>query len=261
MKNQKHSHSLIRQNEQTVKKSQKHDANLQKNSTLYFQLGLIVCLLVIFGLFEMKFETKIPPQVTYDVEYEDDLYVFNDLVKPKEEVKKKEVKRKEKVHQNPVSGEEEPISEDIPDIFEPPTNDTPFNPDALPNLDSEPEDDPIVDFVFIEEVPIYPGCENKTTNLERKKCMSDKLSKLIRKKFDTSIGDDLGLSGRQTVLTQFTIDTQGNVIDVKTRAPHPELTKEAQRVINKVPKMKPGKQRDKPVKVRYTLPIIFQVQN
>lgn len=91
--------------------------------------------------------------------------------------------------------------------------------------------------------------------------MSDKLSKLIRKKFDTSIGDDLGLSGRQTVLTQFTIDTQGNIIDVKTRAPHPELTKEAQRVINKVPKMKPGKQRDKPVKVRYTLPIIFQVQN
>jgi len=55
MSTPKKSHDTIRQNGQVVQKSQKHDANLQKNSTLYFQVGLIVCLLAAYGLLEMKF--------------------------------------------------------------------------------------------------------------------------------------------------------------------------------------------------------------
>src|SRR5690606_14345519 len=38
----------------------KHDANLQTNSTLYFQVGLIICLLVTYGLLEMQFEKTLP---------------------------------------------------------------------------------------------------------------------------------------------------------------------------------------------------------
>ena len=60
MRTSKKSCEFIRQNEQIAKKSQKHDVNLQKNSTLYFQVGLIVCLLAAYGLLEMKFETIIP---------------------------------------------------------------------------------------------------------------------------------------------------------------------------------------------------------
>ena len=37
-------------------KPRKHDANLQKNSTLNFQIGLILCLLGTYGVFEMKFK-------------------------------------------------------------------------------------------------------------------------------------------------------------------------------------------------------------
>ena len=48
---------------------------------------------------------------------------------------------------------------------------------------------------------------------------------------------------------------------VRSRAPHPRLEKEAARVINMLPKMKPGKQRGKPVIVPYSLPITFQVQD
>lgn len=44
------------------KKSQKYDANLPKNSSLYFQIDLIVCLLVAYGLLEMKFK-RAKPQV------------------------------------------------------------------------------------------------------------------------------------------------------------------------------------------------------
>jgi len=50
MRNPLGTHELIRQNEQNVKKPQKHDANLQKNSTIYFQVGLILCLFMVYGL-------------------------------------------------------------------------------------------------------------------------------------------------------------------------------------------------------------------
>jgi protein TonB len=58
MKHFKKSQYIADQSNVIVKKSQKHDVNLQKNSTLYFQVGLIVCLLAVYLLLEMKFESK-----------------------------------------------------------------------------------------------------------------------------------------------------------------------------------------------------------
>ncbi|MFK7781258.1 MAG: hypothetical protein AB8B90_02805, partial [Psychroserpens sp.] len=58
MKNLKNPHSIAGQSNAKVQKSQKHDANLQKNSMLYFQIGLILCLLGTYALFEMKFEKR-----------------------------------------------------------------------------------------------------------------------------------------------------------------------------------------------------------
>ena len=57
----------------------------------------------------------------------------------------------------------------------------------------------------------------------------------------------------------FMIDEHGNVTDIQSRAPHPRLQKEAERVIRLLPKMQPGKQRNNSVRVKYTLPIIFRV--
>ena len=58
----------------------------------------------------------------------------------------------------------------------------------------------------------------------------------------------------------FKIDKEGNIIDIKARAKHPNLEKEAIRVISLLPKLiKPGYQRGKPVIVPYSLPIIFNV--
>ena len=69
------------------------------------------------------------------------------------------------------------------------------------------------------------------------------------------------LSGRQRISVIFKIDKNGDVVGVRARAPHPRLVKEATRVVNLLPKMKPGKQRGKAVVVPYSLPIIFQVQD
>jgi protein TonB len=124
----------------------------------------------------------------------------------------------------------------------------------------EVEEDIEVPFAVIENVPIFPGCD-KGNNAERRKCMSQKITKFVQRKFNTDLAGDLGLSGRQRINVIFKIDKNGDVVEVRARAPHPDLEKEAIRVINLLPKMKPGMQFGKAVTVPYSLPIIFQVQN
>ncbi|TXE06365.1 energy transducer TonB [Seonamhaeicola algicola] len=124
----------------------------------------------------------------------------------------------------------------------------------------EVEEDIDVPFAVIENVPVFPGCE-KGSNNEKRACMSKKISQFVNKKFNTELASDLGLSGRQRINVIFKIDKTGTVTGIRARAPHPGLEKEAKRVIGMLPKMKPGKQRGKPVNVPYSLPIIFQVQD
>lgn len=258
----KESHELIRQNEQNVRKSQKHDANLQKNSTLYFQIGLIVCLLTTYGLFEMEFQTTIQNYADLPP-LEDPAYVDVPLIKPVEPTREEPIEQKQKK----ASQTFEEVPNDTPDLpfVDDPVDELsvdvnpPMDPDEMGNIEPPIEDE--YSIIGVEQVPIYPGCEKKKTNDERRKCMSEKLAKLIRKKFNTDLGGELELSGKQVIQTQFKIDKTGNVINIKTRAVHPKLEEEAERVINKIPEMTPGKQSNKEVGVIYTLPIVFFVQN
>lgn len=92
--------------------------------------------------------------------------------------------------------------------------------------------------------------------------MSDKISMLISENFDISIAKSLGLpDGLIKISTSFKIDTLGNIIDIKTTTPNPELEKEARRVIGLIPKMlKPATQRGKPVTISQSIPIIFMLK-
>jgi len=124
-----------------------------------------------------------------------------------------------------------------------------------------PDEGPIeVPYILIEDVPVFPGCE-KVSKSDRRSCMSDKITKHVQKKFNSGLADDLGLTGKQRISILFKIDKKGDIVGIQSRAPHPRLKKEAERVINLLPKMKPGKQGGKPVIVKYSLPIVFQVQN
>ena len=116
-----------------------------------------------------------------------------------------------------------------------------------------------VPFSVIEHVPVYPGCESLTSNEERKKCMVEHISEFVSKNFNAKIGKDNSLVGRQRINVMFKIDNQGNIVDVKSRAPHPALEAEAIRVIKLLPKMEPGKQKGIAVNVPYSLPIIFEI--
>ena len=260
MKLQKKFHEPIRQNGKNVKKPKKHDANLQKNSTLFFQIGLILSLLAVYGLFEMEFVTK-ELSVPYDIsQLEEDLTIAQREVIIYEEIPEKVERKKEsKILINPVIKEDDYPEKELEKIFtSPPVSDNPpLDPDKVKVIPPPVE----YDILGVERVPIYPGCEKAKNNDERRQCMSEKISRLIQRKFNSDLAAQLGLSGRQKIDVQFKIDKTGKVNDIKTRAPHPRLEKEAERVIKIIPEMEPGRQSDKNVGVIYTLPIIFQVQD
>jgi len=116
-----------------------------------------------------------------------------------------------------------------------------------------------VPFAVVDQVPVFPGCENLGSNEEQKKCMSEKISQFVNSNFDTSLGKKLGLTGTNRVIVQFRIDENGNIQDARARAPHPDLEEEAKRTINSLPQMEPGKQKGRDISVMYSLPIAFKV--
>lgn len=111
--------------------------------------------------------------------------------------------------------------------------------------EEEPEEQEI--FQVVEEMPEFPG--------GMAECMKF-LGKNI--KYPT-ISQENGVQGK--VIVQFVVNKDGSVVDpVVVRSVDPYLDKEALRVINTMPKWKPGKQRGKPVRVRYTVPVTFRLQ-
>ncbi|WP_051209864.1 M56 family metallopeptidase [Gelidibacter mesophilus] len=117
-----------------------------------------------------------------------------------------------------------------------------------------------VPFAVIEEAPTFPSCEEFGSRDSRRTCTSDYISQFVNKNFDVKLAKKLGLEGKQRMMVIFKIGTDGTISNIRARAPHPELEKEAIRVIGMLPKMLPGKQRGKAVIVPYSLPILFNVQ-
>lgn len=267
MENLKKSKDVFGQTRNRHVKPQKHDANLKKNSGLYFQVGLILCLLFSYALFEMRFEEN--NLNLSGVNYVDP----NVEVFPINFVLEKDVfKQKNEVSTNQVVLTIDPIVKDndfveplpIELLTESPTVSVdPARIDDIVVFKKEDDDDidlKVFSTIGVEMAPVYPGCESEKNNQGRLKCMSDKLSQLVQKKFDKDLASELGLYGIQKIQVVFKIDKFGTVTEIQTRAPRVELEREAKRVVEQIPKMLPGKQRDRPVTVQYALPITFNVQ-
>lgn len=115
-----------------------------------------------------------------------------------------------------------------------------------------------IPFSVIEKVPTHNGCSG--SNEELKKCMSDAVSKFVNSNFNVGLAKELGLNGVNRVFVSFRIDKTGRITNIRSRAPHPDLEKEANRVIRLIPDMeKPGEQGGRPVGVLYSLPITLNI--
>lgn len=239
------------------KKNQK--ADVSRNSSIYFAVGLALMLLLTNWAINYRTYDKEAidiGQLNMEEEVEEEIPITQQNLTPPPppppppaapeviEVVEDEVEVEETVIQSTETNQEEEIVE-VEDIV----------------VEEVVEEDIEVPFTVIENVPVFPGCENKSGNAAKKQCMSDKISDFVNKNFEKDLAGDLGLSGRLRINVIFKIDKNGNVTNIMARAPHPGLEKEAKRVIGKLPKMKPGMQRGKAVIVPYSLPIIFQVQD
>ena len=122
----------------------------------------------------------------------------------------------------------------------------------------ELDEDVQVAFAVIEDVPVFPGCE-KLSKKATKDCFQKKVQQHVASNFNyPQTALDLGIQGRVSVV--FVIDKTGHIIGIRSRGPDNILEKEAERIISILPKMKPGRQRGKPVKVAYAVPIFFKFQ-
>ncbi len=231
-------------------------ADVSRNGSVYFAVGLALMLFVTYSTLNYK---------TYDKDDIDIGMVNMDDLDDEEIPITEQIQTPPPPPPPPVAPEVIEMVEDEEEIEETVIESTETDEEEeIVEIEEveveEVEEDIEVPFAVIENVPVFPGCE-KGNNDTKRKCMSDKITKFVQKKFNTDIAGDLGLTGRQRISVIFKIDKGGNVTGVRSRAPHPRLQKEAARVINLLPKMKPGKQRGKAVIVPYSLPILFQVQD
>lgn len=121
--------------------------------------------------------------------------------------------------------------------------------------------DPIP-FATLDNPPAFEGCEDKTGK-DARECFMNAMNNHIKKNFQyPKEALDKNYEGRVTVI--FIIDKEGNVIIDKTKGSNREgsefLEKETERIINLLPKFKPGMYKNKPVKVSYAQPIMFKLQ-
>ncbi|MET6989047.1 energy transducer TonB [Sediminicola arcticus] len=226
-------------------------ADLTKNSSMYFVIGLAVVMLIIWRALEWRTYDE---QTTYDtsLNVED---MLDEEVPMTEQIKtpppppppaapeiitvvEDEVEVEETVIKSTETSQEEEIIE-VDDI----------------SVD-EVEEDIDVPFAVIEDVPVFPGCENEK---DKRACFNDMMQQHIRKNFRyPEIAQEMGVQGRVSVM--FVIQKDGSIGNVRMRGPDQNLEKEAQRIISKLPKMTPGKQRGRAVRVPFSIPITFKLQ-
>ena len=237
------------------KKNQK--ADVKRNGSLYFAVGLALMMFIAYSAINYKTYDKDAidiGQLNLDEELEEEIPITEQIQTPPpppppppaapEEIEI--VEDEEEIEETVIESTETDQEEEIVEVEEIEVE--------------EVEEDIEVPFSVIENVPVFPGCESGS-NAQKRKCMSEKIDKFVKRKFNADLAADLGITGRQRIIVAFKIDKTGSIVGVRARAPHPKLAQEAERVVKSLPKMKPGKQRGKAVIVPYSLPITFQVQD
>ena len=236
-----------------MKRKKNPKSNLENYSKIFMQIGLVLALFITYAAIEKKtYDRNIgvlgPANMTAEMEEETVITERIEPVKPKTPPPP----APEKIE---IVEDEKEVEETIIESTE--TDET----EAVEIVEVEEVEEVIEDvsFMIIEDVPVFPGCKGNKDQL--KKCFSKKVQKHFSRKFDADLPNELGLSaGRKRVFIGFKIDKTGNIVNVNARAPHPKIKSEVIKVMKQLPRMKPGKQRGKPVGVKYSIPFTLIVE-
>ena len=227
-----------------VKKSPKADLENKKASNLL--IGVILTLSVLFIGFEWsEREVKVVTEsgIT-EIVFEEEMIPITEQEPPKQAPPPPEAPKMEEIieiAENDEDIEETTIeaSDDIQAAVEVKGYGT------VEVEEEEVEEEQI--FQVVEQMPEFPGGQAE--------CMKW-LSKNMKY---PQISQENGVQGR--VIVQFVVNSDGSIVDATVvRGVDPYLDKEALRVIGMMPKWKPGMQRGKAVRVKFTLPVMFRLQ-
>lgn len=226
-----------------VKKT--YRSNLENKRFIFREIGLIVALAAVFFAFETKFYQEETQEIVLvnGIDIEDDVLP---IVVPQQASRPLP-----KIKMMPIDIID--IVEDVPELDEPDiidvteeqigsVNGTGDNLDQYIG-DGEGEVDEDIPFLRVELMPVFNGDLSKwlTRNLKY-----------------PARAAEVGVQGK--VYIEFIIERDGSITDAKViRSVHPDLDREALRVVNAMPKWKPGMQRDKAVRVKFTIPIAFRL--
>lgn len=226
-----------------IKKSPK--ADLEGKKTTGLLIGLVLILAAMFVAFEW---TKRDVVITVDsgivdVPFEEEMVPITEQEEPKQAPPPPEAPKVEEVLQ---------IAENDADVEESTIQSNEDKGEAVeikyvPEVVEEEEVEEQQIFQVVEEMPEFPGG------------MAECLKFLAKNIKYPTIAQENGVQGR--VIVQFVVNQDGSIVDpVVVRSVDPYLDKEALRVIQMMPKWKPGKQRGKAVRVKYTVPVTFKLQ-
>ena len=230
------------------------EIEIGRNSSLYFAIGLNVMLFLSWQALEHKTYEK--SDIAMDIldvteEMEEEIPIINVNTPPPPPVAVQEsiqiVEDVEEIEETVIESTETGQDDAIEEVV------------AVSDVEVEEIDEDVqVAFAVIEDVPIFPGCEGKSKK-ESKACFQEKMQQHVKKHFNyPQTALDLQLQGRVSVIV--VNDAKGYTTSIRSRGPDKILEKEAERIIGLLPKMKPGKQRGRPVKVAYAVPIFFKFQ-
>jgi protein TonB len=226
-----------------VKKSPKADLESKRN--LFLMLGLVVAL----GLILAAFEYTATPKKTESLGQIQMQEVEEEIIP---------ITREQEVQPPPP-----PPPPQVVEVLNIVDDDVEIEDELF--IDTEVTDDMVIDvapviqtaaeeeeeetqvFFIVEDMPEFPGGE-----LALRQYIANAIKYPV-------IAQENGIQGR--VYVTFVVNTDGSVSDARiARGVDPSLDKEALRVVNQLPKWKPGMQRGKPVRVSYTVPINFVLQ-
>ena len=228
------------------------DADLNNKSSFYFSIGLFLVLLVSWQAIEYK-------------NYDDDGYGY--IALDVDDDDDEEIPITEQIKTPPPPPPPPPPAPEIIEVVE---DEEEVEETIIESTETDQEEiveevevveeeiDMDVPFAIIEDVPLFPGCE-RVPKSERRNCFQTQIQKHIAKNFRyPEIAQEMGIQGR--VFVQFTIGKDGSISGIRTRGPDKNLEKEANRIISRLPTMTPGKQRGRPVRVPFSIPITFKLQ-
>ena len=224
-----------------VKKSEQ--ASLEKDKLVYVLMGLVFTLSLVYAALEWT-EREVTKYEVTDTEF-----LFE------EEVEIQQTSQETPPPPPPPAVQEVEVLNVVEDNVETESIEVNTEDDketevviAAPVEAPVEEEEEEVVFMVVESMPEFPGGQQALF-----KFLSENVKYPV-------IAQENGIQGK--VICQFTVNKDGSIVDVQVvrSGGDPSLDKEAVRVIKTMPKWKPGKQRGKPVRVKYTVPVNFKLQ-